>query len=155
LSGALVVTALSFCIVPPAYRVLADETNLISTSLSLSLDRSLNNIIAMMHVTDDRLQIVQQSIATRPALFPFLVAHLHLLFGYHACFGFVVNFFVGVTTLVVIVFIGRELFGLTYGVLAAALLAAFPLYTLVVTSAGFDALNACLFLTLFLCAIRF
>ena len=149
------VTAISFAVVVPRYRILADETNLVSTSLSLFVDRSLHNITAVLHTADGQLQILTQGVATRPALFPFLLAILHLVFGYHAWFAFAVNFALEAATLTLLVLLGRELAGIGYGILAALLLAAFPLYALVATSAGFDAAQLFGLVALLLCAVRF
>lgn len=153
--AAVVAVAVLFALVPPAYRVLADETNLLATSLSLHWHRTLNNIVTMAPSSAGPPEIVYQAIATRPPLFPYLVAVLHDLFGYHAGFPFVVNFCVGVGTLATLFVLGRELVGRAYAALATVLLAACPLYAIVVSSAGYDALNHWLFLLVLLGVTRF
>jgi hypothetical protein len=134
LSGAL------FVIVHPTYRVLADETNLISTSLSFYLNRTPHNITQIAWSPVD-YSILEQGIATRPPLFPFLISIVHFALGYSARHAFVVNYGVSCGIFVVVVLLGRELRGLFHGVIAALFVAAFPLYAQTVTSAGFDAVN--------------
>jgi hypothetical protein len=146
--GAIAATGLVFAVVPPAFRVLADESNLASTSWSLAEHGTLTNVTERL---DDR--VVSAGIATRPALFPLLAAPLHATLGYHPAHAFAVNFAVCVATLLAIAWIGRRLACWRVGVLAAALLVATPLFDIVVTSAGFDALNHLCLLALLLAAI--
>jgi len=153
-AGAILAMALIFVLVPPAYRVLSDETNLLSTSLSLYRQGTLHNITEMW-VGPGGPEVLSQGIATRPGLFPFLVSLLHFVFGYHAAHGFVVNFLVGVATLLCVVAIGRHFVDIRFGLIAAGLLLATPLFAIVITSAGFDALNHLLLLVLILAAARF
>lgn len=148
----VVLASVVFLAIPTDFRVLADETNLLSTSLSLYLNKSLYNILHVLPYYDS-LHIVHEELAARPALYPFLISLLHTLFGFHWYFGFVVNFFVGVLLITTVVKFGREIKDTAFGVTAGILVAAFPIFAITVTSTGFDTINAA-FMTLVFVQIR-
>ncbi|HEY5923111.1 MAG TPA: hypothetical protein VIV11_15635, partial [Kofleriaceae bacterium] len=143
-------TTVAFVLISPAYRVLCDEPNLLSTSRSLVRSGTLFNITELAGG-----DVISQGVATRPGLYPSMVAALHVAFGYQPEHAFVVNFVVCAATLIVMVLLGREVAGTRLGVIAAGFVFATPLFLLCATSAGFDALNHLLFLLLVLGAIRF
>jgi hypothetical protein len=136
----LVLTALTFIAVGTEFRVLSDESNLISTSRSIFLHRTVENLL-QAEPYYGYFTTLESGLPTRPALFPFLVAIFHSLFGFNAYHGFVLNFAGAVAMVALMVRFGRQLVDWSYGVIAAVLLAAFPLYALVITSSGYDALN--------------
>lgn len=145
LAVGVILTTVVFLAVGTEFRVLADETNLIATSLSLHLNKTLNNVTQALPYYDS-LHLIKEEVAARPALYPFIVALLHAVGGFNPAHGFVANFGVSVGMLALITHIGTRLHSRTLGVTAAVLLAAFPLYGLIMTSCGFDAINL-LFIT--------
>ncbi len=138
LSGTL--AAVTFFSVGTDFRVLADETNLIASSLSLHMDRTFRNITEAHHYYE-LMHVVTGKTPARPALFPFSMNILHSLLGYSAYHGFVINFLAAFATVLAVIRLGEKLVDRAFGYIAATLLMSFPLYSLVVTSSGFDALN--------------
>lgn len=137
---ATVVIGVIFLVIEPRFRILADETNLLSTSFSLFYNQELMNIRERLFYYDQE-HVVSAVLAHRPALFSVLTSLLHSLFGFQWYHGFVLNFLVGVASLVLFYRFGERAAGPMFGILCAALLAAFPIFQLNITSSGFDALN--------------
>jgi hypothetical protein len=133
-------TAICFLSVEPAFRVLSDETNLVSTSLLMYREQKLQAVLEMLRYYDT-FHVTVVGPAHRPAMFPFCMSVLHSLFGYNPYHGFVVNFLASALILTAVIRFGRRVLDQTYGLIAAVLLAAFPLYALTATSSGFDTLN--------------
>ncbi len=129
--------------IQPAFRVLADEANLVGTSKQLYFQRS-----ATFPVTgkwyDETYWTIESATDRRPALYPFLVSLLHVVRGYHVEHAFYVN----VVVFVVLVFasyrLAKSLGGETFGVVAALLVGAHPNVLIAARSAGFDLLAATL-----------
>jgi hypothetical protein len=144
----VVMTGLTFVAVGIDFRVLSDESNLISTSRSIFLHRTVENLL-QAEPYYGYFSTLESGLPTRPALFPFLVNIFHSLFGFNAYHGFALNFACAVAMVVLLVQFGRQLVDTTYGVIAAVFLAAFPLYQLVITSSGYDALNLFCVMTVF------
>lgn len=139
-AGATALTTMLCVSVEREFRVLADETNLIGTSFSLFLDRTAQNIIEGEYYFR-RFHLVHAEMPTRPLLYPFAMSILHGLLGFDAEHGFLVNALASVATLVVVASFATRLAGVWLGVLAAAFLAAFPLYAQCVTASGYEVLN--------------
>ena len=133
-------TAVSFLAVGTDFRVLSDESNLLSTSRSLFLNRTVVNLL-QGDPYYGYWGVIESGLPTRPALFPFALSLLHTLRGFSAAHGFAVNFLVAVALGLVMLRFGEELVDRAYGLAAAVILAAFPLYQLVITSSGYDAMN--------------
>ncbi len=123
------------------FRVLADQTNLLGSALSLHLDRTYQNITEGYFYYDSFHPIVSE-LDKRPALYPFLISILHDLTGFSASHGFVVNLLVawaiGTLFFVAITSVTKSK---TSGVLALLMLLAIPTFSQVVRSSGFEALN--------------
>lgn len=122
------------------FRVLADETNLLSTSLGLFLHKSLINITELFFYYDG-FHLKSADIAHRPGFFAFLASLLHHLIGYRWFNGFIVNLLVGFVTLTAVFLFFRKHANFHQALACMVLLAAFPIFQLNVTSSGFDALN--------------
>ncbi|MFI5361383.1 MAG: glycosyltransferase family 39 protein [Elusimicrobiota bacterium] len=143
---AISLTAATFICVQPAFRILSDDTDMADTAWSLYRDRAFLTPAAAIP-RFGVLHVLTSGLPVRPGLFPFLVSLLHTVLGYDAGHCFLLNFLVSILILVAVVEWGRAVRGTAFGVIAAVLLASFPLYSLCVAAAGFDALN-CLFLLL-------
>ncbi len=148
LACVLLVTVI-FCGVGCEFRVLTDETDLMGTALSFSIDGVGRQILESQFYSNT-FNVVASNVPLRPCLFPFLVSLLHTLLGFHPNHGFVVNFFASVGTLFVLMRLGRRSLNGNAGYFAAALLAGYPLFALVATSSGFEALNLFFIMLVFL-----
>ncbi len=152
LSGAL--TTVTFLSVGIDFRVLADETNLIASSLSLHMDRTFRNITEAHHYYES-MHVITGKTPVRPALFPFSMNFLHSFFGYSVYHGFAINFAAAFGALLAVVRLGEKLADRALGIIAGVLLMSIPLYSLVITSSGFDALNLFLHTVILLQLFRF
>lgn len=138
--GAIVLTSILFLTIGIDFRILADETNLLSTSRHLFTEQTLTNITESLHYYHSE-KIVTDETAHRPALFATLTALIHFLIGEHWFNGFILNFLVSVVSITIMILFLRERVSWKLGIFAGILLASFPMYALNVTSSGFDALN--------------
>ena len=156
IAGALGIAlmAIIFMAVGADFRVLADETNLLSTSQGLFESLELRNITQVQHYYESA-HIVKAAPAHRPGLFATLTSLLHFTFGYQWYHGFVLNFIVGVISIGAAYLIFNQLAGRLFGVIAALLLASFPMFALNASSSGFDALNMLMIMLLYWQLFRF
>lgn len=148
---AAVLAGLVHLAIPCEFRVLADETNLLGTSLSFYLHRTALNVTQALY-EHGAFRVVEAFPPSRPCLFPFSISLVHSVVGFGDGHGFAVNWTAGFCTLIVTAWLGRRLVSLPFGLLAAVLVAALPLFPLAMTSCGFEALNL-LFVMLILAQI--
>ncbi len=142
----LLLTLAVFIAVPPGYRVLSDETNLLSVSQSMHRDRSILNVTEAKSVHGS-LQALNGGIPTRPLLFPFLTSLIHTATGYRYQNVFFLNFLVLWAILILAWIPIEERRGKIVAFSAGLLLLSIPTLALSGTSAGFD---ACALLFVFL-----
>jgi len=136
----VVLTMLIFISSPPRFKVLADETNLIGTSMMMHQDRT--TVLPLEGIsTDYRSSNYLTIVDKRPILFPFLVSVVHSLSGYAPTNGFILNFLVSCGILFLFYVTTIRLLPIPYGWLAVLLAAGMPIYMINVTSSGFEALN--------------
>lgn len=147
-------TVLAFVAVGTDWRILADETNLSATSLSLYLNQRFFNITEGTRYFG-YFHVVAGGTPSRPGFFPFLVSILHLVRGFHPENAFVVNFGACAALLGLVAKLGNETGGARFGALAAVLTAAFPLHALCATSGGFETINVVFVLWVALLLLRF
>lgn len=138
LSALLVV--LIFCIAPPKFKVLADETNLIGTSMAMYQSKKASLPLSGFNL-DYRRPDYQSTVDKRPLLFPLLVSLVHSLRGYSAYNGFVVNFVLGIMVLFVFYLFIYHNFSRIYALYSILIVASLPSFVIWVTSAGFETLN--------------
>ncbi len=153
LLGVVLVTVI-FCAAKPEFRILADETNLTGSSLSLYMNQTYRNIIEG-YFYYDQYHPINSVMDKRPGLFPFLMYILHCLLGYSAYHGFVVNFVAAVATLALVFHIGRRFGGPQFGILAVLGLAGTPIFALGAASCGFEVLNQLLLVATLWQCLRF
>ncbi|MBI2603442.1 MAG: glycosyltransferase family 39 protein [Deltaproteobacteria bacterium] len=146
--GLLAVIALSMVVwfgVERGFKVLADESNHLAISRSLTFDKKAINVTQGQFFYDNFRPITSE-IPKRPLLFPFLLSVVHSFLGYDIANAFALNGIILFLLLGLVFFwIGRTRWGVWGGVAAALLVAAQPIVGLNAASAGYDLL-ACLLL---------
>jgi len=146
LVSSLFLTVICFVSVPPNFRVLSDETNLLSVSQSMLQDGTVNQSL-MGFKYYGNLHSIVQGVPNRPLLFPFLTFLLHVLTGYHYENAFILNGIFLFLCLLGIDLVVRK-FGDGFTALAAQLLfLSHPIVVLSATSAGFETANLFFFLS--------
>ena len=93
-----IIMVLIFCIAPPRFKVLSDETNLVGISMAMYQSKKASLPLRGYNV-DYREPEYFSKIDKRPIFYPFLISVVHTLRGYSAYNGFIVNFFCGILTL--------------------------------------------------------
>ena len=136
------------------FRVLADETNLVGSSMSLYTDRLYQNVLEG-YFYYDQFHPVTTVLDKRPGLYPFLMYLLHCLFGYDAYHGFVVNGIAAALSAMLVFRIGNRMGGHPTGAFAVLTLVGLPIFALGATSSGYEVLNQLLLLATFWQLVRF
>jgi hypothetical protein len=134
---ALLMTAAVFFSVQSRFRVLSDETNLLSVAQSMSIDRTTFNAW-MSKWTYGNFNIIESSPPFRPLLFPFLVSVLHSIFGIHYENAFALNFILLFILLAWAYIVCRQFFDEWISCSSIFLLLCSPILSISATSAGFD-----------------
>lgn len=133
----LFLTILIFATVDPYFKILADETNLLSVSKSMVEKRTVDNVTMgkwfyfNYHPTTVEFE-------KRPLGFPFLLHIVHQLIGYHAWNAFVLNGLCLLGLFLLLYELGRIFLGVTGACALLLLTAAQPLLSITATSGGFD-----------------
>lgn len=140
----LLLAAVIFITVPPDFRTLSDETNLLSVSKSMVHQKTVYNV-TMGKYYREYLMPIEKVIPKRPLIFPFFINIVHTITGTRPENGFVLNFLFLLAMIFMIYKITRY-FSSTYTSIAAVFLVfSFPLLTIFATSSGFDFCNAFFF----------
>ncbi len=90
----LVAFSLTLCgvlVSKPEFRILADETNLLSISQALYENRECKNLTSATYYYYGFKSVINYEIDKRPALFPLTVCFFHSAFGYRPENAFAVN----------------------------------------------------------------
>lgn len=144
---AFVMTCIVFATIPVQFKILGDETNLLSVSQSMLYQKEAYRI-SMAHYYHDSLIPIKADIPNRPLLFPFATSLIHSVLGYRPQNVFILNFLVMFICLAGVYVTTRKSLD-TYSALAAMFLVlACPLFSIYGTSGGYD-----LFSTLFFAMI--
>lgn len=133
----LMMTVTVFVSIPPKYRVLSDETNLLSVSQSMTFRRDISNVTQAKFYFGN-LNVVQGDLPTRPLLFPFLTSLIHTVSGYRYQNVFVLNFIVLFGLLLLTYLSVQPALGTLSAISACLLLLSIPTLTLSASSGGFD-----------------
>mgnify|MGYP001079146955 CR=1 FL=1 len=139
---------------PMAFRILADETNLLGIAASMYDEHSFNNMTSGLYYFDNYHK-VHQVWGIRPIFFPFLIYLVHTLTGYSAYNGFIVNAIAGAATLWCFYWLLSRWFVRSVAVSGMLVMAAFPVFVLWVTSTGFEIVNVALAVMAFIWFYRF
>ena len=133
----------------PDFRVLADETNLLSISQAFYEDRECKNYTSATYYYYGFKNVISYEIDKRPALFPLTVSFFHSILGYRPENAFLVNILSCFFSLLIFYNLVAANFGRFWGKCSMVLLAAYPLWLLYYTSAGFEVFNLLYSLILF------
>ncbi len=148
-AAGLVVTAVVSTVVllgvPPSFRVLADEANLVGVSKNLYSYQTANFAVTGKWFFEN-FNGLNEVIDRRPALFSFLVSLLHIVRGYHAENAFLLNAILFVLFIFSSHRIAKCLGGELFGVAAAIAVAVSPNTLVAARSGGFDFLATFLLL---------
>ena len=141
---ALILTAITFLSVKPEFRVLSDETNLVSISKSFSENRSAVNVTMGKYYYDD-----YNSLATvvpkRPLVFPFLANILHTIFGYSVNNLYILNAMILFIFLCMTYMVSNRFLDENSALSSQFFVASVPIVAFSSTSAGFDMLSTLFF----------
>lgn len=142
------VSLLVLLAVQPAYRVLADEANLVGVSRNLFYQRTAN-FATMGKWYFENFWTLSLATDRRPALFPYLVSLLHVLRGYHPENAFHLNAVLFVVFVFASYRIAKKFGGELFGLATCVLVACNPNTIIAARSAGFDLLSTLMLLTVF------
>ena len=122
------------------YKTLSDETNLLSISRNLLIEKRAYNVTEGLYYYNN-FQSLKHGIPKRPLLHPYLVHLIHLSTGYRWQNPFVLNALIlwGLLGSVCLVFTRWR--GYTVGLAAALVVASSPMLGIYTVSAGFDLLS--------------
>lgn len=137
------ITILIFVRFKSEIRILADETNLLSISKSMT-KYSYNILNIKSEITKNYTSIPTSSeINKRPLLFPFMLSILHFLLGYSYINAFILNGICIFCILFCLFYLISTYFNKSYGYISILLLSSYPIIVVCVTSAGFEIFNLC------------
>ncbi len=125
----------------PDFRILADETNLLSVSQALYEAKECKNYTSVCYYYYGFKDIIRYELDKRPALFPLVVSFVHSFTGYRPENIFVTNIIAAFFTLLFIYHLFDYKFGKFWGICSMLLLASYPLFVLYYTSGGFEVFN--------------
>lgn len=137
LLSCFVVSVLVFLSVGPYFRVLSDETNLLSVSRSMLLKHTVENV-TQAKWDQFNFFTVEAHIPKRPFVFPYFVHLLHLLLGFNAKHAFVVNFFALWMLLSTVCILSQKYWGRLAAAVTVLLIIAQPVVTQTAASGAFD-----------------
>ena len=129
-----------FCMAPPKFKILNDETNLIGVSMSMYRSKKVSLPVQGFNLGFKKPEY-KNTLDKRPLLYPLLVSFVHGLRGYSAFNGFVVNFICGILVLFIFYLFIYDHFPRIYALLSILIIASLPNFVIWVTSSGFEALN--------------
>jgi hypothetical protein len=134
--------------IEPAYRVLADEANLVGVSRNLFYQRTANFPTTGKWYFENFWTL---NLATdrRPALFPYLVSLVHVARGYRPENAFYLNAILFVVFVFTSYRVAKTLGGELFGLATAILVATNPNTLVAARSAGFDLLSSLMLLVVF------
>ena len=136
----VILMAIIFCIAPPKFKVLSDETNLIGVSMAMYQSKKASLPLKGFNIEYKKPEY-NSIIDKRPLLFPLMVSFVHSVRGYSASNGFIVNFFAGVGVLFIFYLFICNHFSRIYGFLSILMFASLPGFVIWATSSGFETLN--------------
>ena len=146
----LVLMLLSIQICRPYFRVLADETNLVSISQSFYESKECYLTISSFEYPSLEKDIWQAKLEKRTAFFSYLLTIIHSLTGYRVENVFVFNFLNGFLSLFFIYYLIQLFYGRFSGILGLISLASYPLFFFYTNSSGFEVFNMLCSLVFFL-----
>ncbi len=132
--------------VQPHFRVLDDETSLLSVSNSLAREQTARGVTQAKYSLGRDYIVLEQYAPKRPLLFPFLVHLTHLMRGQHWQNGFLLNAILLYACLALVYLALRDKLD-DWGAIAGVLLILTnPVFIISARSSGFDFLSTFFFL---------
>ncbi len=144
---ALLLAGTVFASTPKCYRVLSDETNLLSVSKSMTFYKTVDNVTEGKWYYGMFWQSASSKTEKRPFLYPFSVSLLHNVLGYNPENAFVFNFIALWGVLFLVYLLVSPAWGTLISLGAMLTVIAQPMIALSATSASFEVFN--LFFILF------
>ena len=157
LALAFILVVLGTLVSKPDFKILADETNLLSVSQALYESKECKNYTSVCYYYYGFKDIISFELDIRPALFPLAVSFIHSFTGYRPENIFITNIIAAFFTLLFIYHLFDYKFGKFWGICSMLLLASYPLFVLYYTSGGFEVFNllfTLIFFWLLLCFIN-
>ena len=136
----IVIIILYFFICPPEYRILSDETNLLSTSKALYENNNAFWNAEAIGIFEDK-QPLSIDIDKRLIAYPYFLNILHSLKGYSPINSFILNALVSMGSLFLLYYLIQRLWGRFCGIIAMLLLSSYPVFVQYSMSAGYDVFN--------------
>jgi len=128
-----------FVSVEPFFRLLSDETNLLSVSRSMTYSKSVGNVT--QGIWDGFVYYpIEAQMPKRPFLFPFLTHVLHSLFGYRVYHPFVVNYLSLCSVLSILFIMIKKHYGKVIAYAGLLFVVAQPVVSETAASGAFDLL---------------
>ncbi|MBF0498832.1 MAG: glycosyltransferase family 39 protein [Candidatus Riflebacteria bacterium] len=138
---AILFTVGAFLTSPPEFRILADETNLMGTATSMYDEHSFYNPTQRTHFYEGMKTTLSKEWDKRPLFFPFMIYLAHSFLGYRDTNAFAVNAICSFFMLFTFYLLLNRFFTRFISIIGMAILAAFPLLVLWMTSGGFEVPN--------------
>ncbi len=153
LSFLLMIFASNIC--KPYFRVLADETNILSISQSLYQSRESYLTMSSFEYPSGQKDVLEAKLEKRPAFFSYLLYIVHSLIGYRVNNIFIFNFINGFLSLFLIYYLIQIFEGRIWGIIGMLCLASYPLFVYYTTSSGFEVFNMMCSLIFFLILYKY
>ncbi len=142
--SAIILTAICFFFIDSWFRLLSDETNLLSVAQSMALQKKVF-LTKMGRIINGDLYPITYTTPKRPLLFSFVVSLVHNVCGYSFENAFRVNLF-SLFSILVLTFIAvKRLTSIPVAISTQILIMSQPAIPLHATSAGFDLFSALFF----------
>ncbi len=146
--------SVTFVSVPKYFRVLSDETNLLSVAKSMTYYKTVENFTEGRWYFEMYWSTPTKNTEKRPFLFPFFTSLLHTLLGYHVENVFILNYFALWTMLFLLYIAMHRSLGNLWSISALILVVSQPVIALTATSGSVEIFNLLFILASFL-ALRY
>jgi len=139
--ASFILTSLVFISVPKYFRVLSDETNLLSVARSMTFNKTVENTTESRRYYEMFWPTPTSGTEKRPFLFPFFTSLLHTLLGYHIENVFILNYFALWVMLFLLYFVIQTSLGDLGAISGLILVMAQPFISLSAASGSFEIFN--------------
>lgn len=149
-----VLASIIFVSVPKYFRVLSDETNLLSVAKSMTFYKHVYNVMEGTWHFEMFWPVTPTFIEKRPLLFPFFTSLLHTFLGYRAENVFILNYFVLWAALFLLYLLIRSSLGELLAFASLLLVMAQPILSWSATSGSYELFNL-LFMLISFISLRY
>jgi len=139
--ASFLLTTVVFVSVPKYFRVLSDETNLLSVAKSMTYDKHVDNITEGRWYYEMFWPTPTTGLEKRPFLFPFFTSLVHTLLGYHVENVFILNYFALWAMLFLLYMVVQTSLGDLWALSGIILVMAQPFISLSATSGSYEIFN--------------